>query len=311
MILFLLGKKKYVSLQKGSKWVLLYKVNNINQLKYKIMKKRILLIATAVACMFGFSACTEDDAAAIQNAAQQLADSGVLGHIYLVPSNQNDGIWGQHNSAIMNADSLKFKSGLCCVKLNTEGVSGVDVDEVDLGVLSFGSFSDVVVNANNEVQFPLIGFNLRDTMPQNHNGDYPISIPTVEVEGDFSFIEDLNENNWNYYLTHNNIEVTGVGERPNIMIIAVNENEYYVCYSGKIHIDSFPAVAGRLNGQVVNVKAFRVTKEAIPLLINYDNRANSILAALLPTVTLNGEISIPRMTSENVSVIEALDHLEN
>ena len=260
------------------------------------MKKRILLIATAVACMFGFSACSGDDAAAIQNAAQQLADSGVLGHIYLVPSNQNNGLLGEHNAAIMNSDSLKFKSGLCCVKLNTQGVSGVDVDEVDLGVLCFGSEKDVVVNSNNEVQFPLIGFNLRDTTPQLHNGDYPISIPTVEVEGDFSFIEDLNRNNWNYYLTNNNIQVTGVGERPNIMIIAVNEEEYYVCYSGKIHIDAFPAVAGRMNGQVVNVKAFRVTKTGLPFLIGYENRANSILAALLPTVTLNGEISIPRMT---------------
>jgi len=274
------------------------------------MKKRILLIATAVACMFGFSACTEDDAASIRDAAQQLADSGVLGHVNLAPSNQNNGIMGMQNAAIMYNDSLKFKSGLCCVKIDPQGVSGIDEGEVDLGVLSFGSFSDVLIDENNQVQFPLVGFNLRDTTPATHNGDYPIAIPTVNVEGDFSFIEDLNENNWNYYLTHNDIQVSGVGERPNIMIIAVNENEYYVCYSGKIHVDEFPAVGQRMIGQVVNVKAFRVTKEAIPLLLNYDQRSTSILTALLPTVTLNGEISIPRMTSENVKVIEALEHLD-
>ncbi len=272
------------------------------------MKKRILLIATAVACMFGFSACTEDDAAAIQNAAQQLADSGVLGHVYLVPSQKNDGLMGEHNAAMMNADTLKFKSGVCCVKLSTDGIGGVD--SVDLGVLSFGSYSDVLIDENNQVQFPLIGFNLCDTTPEEHNGDYDLGIPSIDIRGDFSFIDELNENNWNYYLTHNNISITGVGQRPNIMIIAVNENEYYVCYSGKIHIDAFPAVASRLNGQVQNVKAFRVTKAGLPLLVNYSDRATSILSALLPTVTLNGEISIPRMTSENVKVIEALEHLD-
>ena len=264
------------------------------------MKKSILLIAAAVVCMMGFSAC-EGESVDIS----QLSGTDMLGHIYLTPSNQNDGFGGYHNAAIMSNDSVKFNSGLCCVKLNTTGV-GVGVDELDLGTLFFGSERDVLVISNNEIQFPLIGINLRDTTPQEHNGNYAIHIPMVE--GDFSFIDSLNENNWNYYLTNTNIRISG--EPANIMVIAVSEDEFYVCYDGNIHIDEWATEGNRIQGQVQNVKAFRVTRESLPALLALPERATTLLSAYLPTVTLNGVISSPRMTSENVSVIEALDQLQ-
>ena len=248
------------------------------------MKKSILLIAAAVVCMMGFSAC-EGESVDIS----QLSGTDMLGHIYLTPSNQSDGFGGYHNAAIMSNDSVKFNSGLCCVKLNTTGV-GVGVDELDLGTLFFGSERDILVNSK----------------PQAHNGNYAIHIPMVE--GDFSFIDSLNENNWNYYLTNTNIRISG--EPANIMVIAVSEDEFYVCYDGNIHIDEWATVGNRIQGQVQNVKAFRVTRESLPTLLALPERATTLLSAYLPTVTLNGVISSPRMTSENVSVIEALDQLQ-
>lgn len=267
-----------------------------------IMKKRLLLVATAVALLFGFSACEGESID-----LTQLSGKDLLGHIHLKPSSPQRGSWGMQNSDIMrNGDSLLFKSALCCVKLETEGVEGVEGD-IDVGASFFGSFSDVLVNANNEIQFPLIGINLRDTLPQNHNGDYPINIPMVT--GDFSFIEDLNTNNWNYYLINNDIEVQG--ERPNIMIIAVDTVEFYVCFEGNIHLDEFSAVGQRVKGQVKDVKAFHITKDQIQLLLAMDEsvRNNINLRTYLPTVTLNGNISSMRMASENVNVIEALEEL--
>lgn len=264
------------------------------------MKKSILFIAAAVACMMGFSAC-EGEGVDIS----QLSGTDLFGHIYLTPSNQNNGYGGYQNATIMSNDSVKFNSGLCCVKLNTTGV-GVGTDEGDLGTLFFGSEKDVLVNSNNEIQFPLIGINLRDTTPELHNGNYAIRIPMVE--GDFSFIDSLNENNWNYYLTNTNIQIAG--EPANIMVIALSEDEFYVCYDGNIHIDEWAAVGNRIQGQVQNVKAFRVTREILPALVALPERATTLLSAYLPTVTFNGVISSARMTSENVSVIEALDQLQ-
>ena len=157
-----------------------------------------------------------------------------------------------------------------------------------------------------EVTPEAIGINLRDTTPELNNGNYAIRIPMVE--GDFSFIDSLNENNWNYYLTNTNIQIAG--EPANIMVIALSEDEFYVCYDGNIHIDEWAAVGNRIQGQVQNVKAFRVTREILPALVALPERATTLLSAYLPTVTFNGVISSARMTSENVSVIEALDQLQ-
>lgn len=261
------------------------------------MKKSILFIATAVACMLGFSACEGESV----DLAQQLSGTDLFGHIYLTPSQQNNGAGGYQNAAIMNRDSVKFNSGLCCVKLNTTGV-GVGMDSLDLGTLFFGSERDVIVNSNKEIQFPLIGINLRDSVP----GDYNLRIP--EVNGDFTFLDSLSENNWNHYLTHTNITING--EDANIMVIAVNEDEFYVCYAGNIHIDQWAAVGGRVQGQVQNAQAIRITKDILSNLPLLGGRSIQYLTQYLPTVTLNGVISSARMTSENVSVIEALDQLQ-
>ena len=60
------------------------------------MKKSILFIAAAVACMMGFSAC-EGEGVDIS----QLSGTDLFGHIYLTPSNQNNGYGGYQNATIM------------------------------------------------------------------------------------------------------------------------------------------------------------------------------------------------------------------
>lgn len=264
-----------------------------------IMKKRLLLVATAVALLFGFSACEGESID-----LTQLSGKDLLGHIHLKASDQNNHINVLQNDPIMSpdVDSMRFKSALCCVKIDTNGLGGIE-KVIDAGASFFGSYSEVMVDANNNIQWPLIGINLSDTVP----GDYQIEIPMVE--GDISFIENLNQNNWKYYLLNNDIEIQG--GHPNMMIIAVDTNKYYVCYEGKIRLDEFSAVGQRVKGRVQNVKAFYITNDQVRAIIRMSeaDRNSLQLDRYLPTVTLNGEISSMRMASENVNVIEALEEL--
>jgi hypothetical protein len=256
------------------------------------MKKTLFVIAVAVAMAFGFTACEDD--------------LGLLGSINLTTSNANG------EQAYVDGQTFNFHSAICNVNLSNVHIQydslGIDtVVNGSLGAVFVGT-TDNLLSAEdfNNITFPLVGINLRDTTPQAHNGNYAIHIPMVE--GDFSFIDSLNENNWNYYLTNTNIRIDG--EPANIMVIAVSEDEFYVCYDGNIHIDEWATVGNRIQGQVQNVKAFRVTRESLPALLDLPERATTLLSAYLPTVTLNGVISSPRMPSENVSVIEALDQLQ-
>lgn len=267
------------------------------------MKKRILFIATAVACMIGFSACQGDDLADLSQLADQLADTDLLGHIHLKASAQQNGTGGLQNHEMMTTnDSILFKSGVCCAKVTVSDSSQSATH--DVGAMFFGSTSSVLVNENHEIQFPLIGINLRDSLP----GDYTINIPMTQ--GDFNFIDDLNENNWRYYLTHNDIQIQGV-DQANMMVIAPTDSTYYICYQGTIHISEFPVVGQRVKGSV-NVQAFYITNRQVELLSQMPSaaRANINLPDYLPTVTLNGVFESPRMNSENLEVINTLDNME-
>jgi len=257
------------------------------------MKKSILVIATAVACMLGFSACDGNEAQ-LQNQLQQYAGSDLLGHIYLLPSEPQNGAMFQYNHSAVNVDTMKFKSAMCNASFTYEGEMTDSAVVVDAGALFFGSYTDIIAEGTVNIQFPMIGINLRDTMP----GDYTISVPT----GDFSFIEDLNEHNWSYYLTNNDIQY------GNMMVVAVSEDDYYICYEGSIHISEFSTVGTIVRGAVQNVKAFYVTKQQLELLLAIPESAREALTHYLPTITFNGEISSRRANIEQI--VDELEDME-
>jgi len=257
------------------------------------MKKKFLVIATAVACMFGFTAC-DQDTSALQDAAHQLAGQNMLGHIYLVPSDHQSGTMFMTNHAAVNVDTMKFKSAVCNARFTYEGNLSDSNVAVNAGALFVGTYSDMLAEATGEINFPMVGMNLRDTVP----GDYAIS----DVTGDFSFVSNLNDNNWKYYLTHNDVQY------GNIMIVAVSEDDYYVCYEGNIHIAKFDAIGSIVEGAVQNAKAYYVTKAQLQILLALPQTQRDYLYNLLPHVTFNGEISSRRANINDV--INALEEAE-
>lgn len=249
------------------------------------MKKSIIAIATAVACMFAFSACTPEDEAQLQQLANNALDNEALGSIYLVPSNLQPGSWAnQNHPSVVAGDTMWFNSSMCDTTFTYDGVN------INPGVLFLGG--NIQTNPVH-VNFPLLGINLRD----DAHTDYPIS----SVTGDFSFVSSINENNWRYYLTHNDIQF------GNLMLIAVSENDYYICYDGNIHVDTFSAVGTIISGRIENVQAFYVTKQQLQALLLLDDNMRDYLYALLPHVTFNGAIQSRR----TVWVREVVNELEN
>lgn len=257
------------------------------------MKKRILFIATAVACMFAFTAC-EGDSNQLQQLQQQFAGADLLGHINLQPSDPQDGAMFAANHPSVLVDTMKFKSALCNANFTYDGEYVDSTVTVDAGALFFGSYTDIIAEGTVDIQFPMVGINLRDTMP----GDYAISVPT----GDFSFIEDLNEHNWSYYLTNNDIQY------GNMMVVAVGEDDYYICYQGNIHIDEFSSVGTIVRGSVQNVKAFYVTRQQLQLLLAIPDAGRQALTYYLPRITFNGEIASRRANIQQI--VDELEEME-
>lgn len=251
------------------------------------MKKSIFAIAAAVACMFTFSACQPEDQDQLLQLAHQALENESLGSIYLVPSYlQNGTFYQQNHQSVVAGDTMRFNSAMCDTNFTYEGTN------VYPGVLFIGGNIKLKENNDVEINFPLLGINLRDDLHQ----DYPIS----NVTGDFTFVNHINEYNWKYYLTHNDIEF------GNMMIIAVTEDDYYICYDGNVHINEFSAMGTIVSGAIQNVKAFYVTKDQLAILVNLPSQQRDYLYTLLPHVTFNGEIASRR----TVWVGNVVDELE-
>lgn len=239
------------------------------------MKKSIIALATAVACLFAFSACSPEDEAQLLNAVNNSGIAESLGSIYLVPSDlQNGTQYVDHFAGITAGDTLWFNSAMCDTTFT------YDAYNVYPGVLFVGG--NIQTSPNIKVNFPMLGINLRDTDHQ----DYPVSAAT----GDFSFVFDINENNWEYYLTHNDIQY------GNMMVIALDTFSYYICYGGNIHIDAFSPNGQIVSGRIENVTAFYVTKNQLIALAALDEGLRNYLYVLLPHATFNGEIQCRRTT---------------
>ena len=241
------------------------------------MKKSIFALATAVACMFAFSACTPEEEAQLLNAVNNSGIADAMGTIYIVPTSVLPGSWAQPNhSSVRVGDTIKFSSAMC--DITTFAYEGQNVDP---GVL-FVAGNIQTTDSNVNINFPLMGINLRDSTHTVANQSY-YSVSTAT--GNLSFVFDLDLNNWEYYLTHNDIQI------GNMMIIAFSEEDYYVCYDGKIYIDDFAANGQMVYGTLSQVKAFYVKKSQLASLALVQS---GLLYNLLPHFTFDGKIACHR-----------------
>ncbi len=251
------------------------------------MKKSIFALATAVACMFAFSACTPEEENQLLQLANDALDNEALGCIALKATNPQNGAFGANPQYILDyvtsGDSIKFNSAMCDTTFT------YDDTVLYPGVLFLGGN---IQTSPLHINFPLLGINLRDST----HTTYPISIPT----GDFSFIDQLNENNWRYYLTNNNISV------GHMMVIAVSDTGYYIGYDGTINNIEFTRVGTIING-TVDIDAFYVTRSQLGQLRNIPVIEREILTYYLPTVHFSGKIASRR----TVWVRQAVNELEN
>lgn len=249
----------------------------------RIMKKRLTVLAAVAACVFGFASCEDLN-------IDKLIEADVVGHINLYASNPTNTDKGDQFYA--NGDSTIFRSALCNVNITLE-----DGNEIDAGAVLVGCEKNLLT-ANNEadITFPLIGVNLRDTVP----GTYQINCPVDQI----SFFEHLDTANWMSLITTNNISL------GNIMVVATNENAMYIGYSGSIVIDQFSTMGTLVKGHINNVEAIYVTTDQLEALWDMDEaeRANVNLINNFPHITFNGEISSRR--ANVTDILEALDEME-
>lgn len=244
------------------------------------MKKTFMLLAAAVACLIGFTSCDGEEIDLSQFAGQD-----VLGHITLVTSN----VQGEQPYA--SGDSILLKSAMCNAQV--EIINGVTVDA---GAVYVGTASDIVAEGSTNINYPLCGINLR----QAGTGTFTISCPV----NNFSAFEYVRDQNWTGLL------LSGSTQLGNVLVLAVDEENYYMAYEGTITITEFNEVGTLVKGQVTNVKAFYITKAQMTALWTMSEEERDAITPadyFTSTITLNGEISSRRANMDDV--LDALEEI--
>ncbi len=252
------------------------------------MKKRLTVVATAVACLFGFSAC--DDPLSIFDGTD------ILGHITLYTSNPSNG-----EQAYNGGDTLNFASAMCNVNVDSVYISAGEYSgsyDVHVGTVMVGTTDNLITNDVANITYPLCGLNVRDTV----TGTFPIVCPVT----DFGFFEYLDTTDYNSLITTGLSIGNAMG---NLFVVAVAEDAYYLGYNGTVTISSYGKEGALVQGTLNNVDAIYVTADQISTIAHMSEaeRATIDLATYFPHLTFNGEISSRRANIE--AVMQALDEL--
>ena len=254
------------------------------------MKKRFVLVATAVACMFGFSSCDG-------NILDIFEDTDILGHITLYTSNPSNG-----EQAFNGGDTLRFASSMCNVNVDSVAIEAGEYSgsyDIHIGTVMVGTTENLITGDVANITFPLCGINVRDTV----TGTFPISCPIT----DFSFFEYLDTTNYSSLI---NTGLTIGNEMGNLFVVAVSEEAFYLGFSGNITISAYGREGALVQGAANNVDAIYVTTSQISQIANMSaaERAQVDLASYFPHLTFNGEFSSRRANIE--AVMQALDEIQ-
>ncbi|MCR5444449.1 MAG: hypothetical protein K6E96_02040 [Bacteroidales bacterium] len=248
------------------------------------MKKKVLALAAMVACAFAFNACDPD--------------LDLVGHINLMATNPQQGFPGLEQ-AYVDSTALNFKSAMCNVSIDSVSIEAGEYSgtyDIHAGTVFVGTTQTLISNDVADLTYPLCGINLRDTVV----GTYEISLPI----DDFSFIDYLDSTDVNTLISSGLSISETLG---NVFAVAVSEDAYYIGFAGNVTISNYGAEYHRVEGSVNNVQAIYITAEQIEYLVNLtpEQRATVDLAAYLPKITFNGQISSMRANID--AVMQALD----
>lgn len=287
----------FVYLQMSSKMQIFSKIININKLKYQDMKKRFLALLTAVACLTALTSCDED-------LTDIFGSDDALGHITLTTSN------AMGEQSYSNDMTIEFKSAICNVNNRTIEVDidtlGVDFDttllNVNAGSIFVGvSGVDVTTNTAN-INWPICGINLRDTLTGNYVIDLPVD--------NFDFLEYIDTTSINSMITSG---LNFRGRPCNLFAVAASRDEYYIGYSGSVNITAFEGAGTLVEGTLNNVRAVYITREQIEALLAMtpEERDAVSLSTTLPRITFNGTLSSLRANMTSViNRVNELDQVE-
>lgn len=247
------------------------------------MKKRFLAIATALACAFGFSACEGDDWKDL------IEQTDLAGHVTLYVSNAQEGQMYQ------DGDSIRFKSAVSNVRFDTVIIDSLHRGyNITAGTLLVGTRDNAITHADEELQPPFLGINLRDT----NTGVHRINCPIDKID----FFRYLYETNVESIILSGVNLGTMVG---NLFAVAYDSTSYYIGYSGSINITEFGAQNSLVVG-TVNVNCIYITNTQLEELVNDEQYYDMDLSDHFPTVTFTGEISSRR--ADIAAVVNALEN---
>lgn len=262
----------------------------IKSLNKIIMKKRILVLAAAVACAFSFSACDG-------NIEGIFSGTDILGHITLYTSNPTNGA-----QAYNGGDTLRFASAMCNANVDSVYINAGEYSgsyDIHIGTVMVGTTDNLLTNDVANITFPLCGVNVRDTT----TGTFAISCPI----NDFSFFEYLDTTD---YTSMINTGLAIGNEMGNLFVVAVSEEAFYLGYAGSITFTHYGGEGALVQGSVNDVDAIYVTKDQISTIANMSEaeRAEINLGNYFPHITFAGEISSRR--ANIAAVMQALDEME-
>lgn len=261
------------------------------------MKKTVLTLIVAALCLPMFTSCDED--------LSSILSSDALGTITLTTSQAANGeqLYG-------NDSTITFKSGLCNVNHRDIHIDidtlGVDYDttllNVNAGAIYIGVNGVNVMENTANIDWPLFGMNLRDTVV----GTYLIRVPV----NTFSFLEYLDTSSINSLVAEG---LTFQTLPFNLFAVAANKDSYYIGYYGSVSVNNFGSYGTMIEGTFNNVKAYYITTDKIRemLALTPEQRAATTLADELPSITFNGTFTSRRANMTSViNRVNELDEVE-
>lgn len=249
------------------------------------MKKRVLALAVATACAFGFVAC------------DGMENLDIVGHINLTASNPTGG-----EQAYQDGQTINFASAMCNVNIDSVYIEAGEYSgtyDINAGTVFAGTTQALITNDQVNISFPLCGINLRDTV----TGTYAISCPI----NDFALFEHLDTTDVGALINSGLALGDNIG---NLFAVAVSDTSYYLGFSGEVVLTTYGGLYTRVQGTVNNVEAIYVTKGQIEAIAAMDEteRAGINLENYFPHITFNGQIS--SMRADIALVMQALDEME-
>lgn len=250
------------------------------------MKKTLSVIAIAVALTFGFSACEE------------IENLGLLGNITLTASNTLG-----TDQPYEAGQTFEFQSAICNAHLADVHIQNdsLGIDTVLNGELGtvFVGLTENLLSAEDfdNISFPLVGINLRDTVVGEYAFTYNI---------DWSFVEQIDTTSLNKMITSGLAVSSGLG---NVFVMAASETAFYVAISGNINISEFGGNGSLVRGTLNNVFCIYVTRAHLETLRAMPpSQRNTInLISEFPSIVFNGTMESRRASIE--TVMQALDNM--